>query len=154
MKGKQRPKEERALAVALAEVCENNNEAARLLDWPASTVRLYRQQAEKDPEFARLCLERRAGLGARMQDLSWAATERLKDRIEQDRLDNRELITLMGVGFQRSDTALNLEQPREVHVVTDAGALLERLRATIAAAEAALPSGDVVEAEFTVNEGE
>lgn len=153
MKGKQRPKEQRALAVALAETCENMSEAARLLDWPVSTVRLYSKQAEADPEFAKLCRETRTTIGSRFYDLTIAAQERLREKLERDEIDARTLVTLAGVSFQRGDTALNLEQPREVVIHQARDEVAERLRATIARLEQALPAGDVVEAEFTV-EGE
>ena len=61
--------------------------------------------------------------------------------------DAQAALALLGKGLGL------LRERVEVTVGGDTGALLERLRATIAAAEAALPAGEVVEAEFTV-EGE
>lgn len=152
--GKRRHIEERALAVAIADACDSSSEAARMLDWPVSTICLYRKQAENDAEFEKLCKAKRSELGSKFFDLSSAAAQRLKEKIDRDEVDPRTLVTIMGVGFQRGDTALNLEQPREVVVHQARDEVSERLRATIARLEQALPAGEVVEAEFTVSEGE
>ena len=154
-RGRKRTIEDRATAVAAIGACGSGSAAARLLDWPVNTVNLYRRQAANDPEFNKLCQAKRLELGAKFYDLAGGAQTRLAQKLEADAVDARTLVTLMGVAFQRGDTALGLEQPQMIVLaVPDLGVVSTRLASTVTELrkQLGISDGAVIEAQVVADE--
>lgn len=141
------------MAVVLAEQLGNLG-AAKLLDWPESSVRLYRKQLSGTEDFAKSCDETRAKIGARYYDLVDGAQDRLATLLNENRLQPRELIGLCSVATRAGNEVLGYGAPANVvnvQVNGASGELVERLGA-LAERLAGIAAGPVVEASCVVSE--
>lgn len=126
-----RTEKQKALAAALAQ-SQGASEAARMLDWPLSTVSLYKKRAAKEPEFGKICDEVREDLGAKWYDLSGEAMQQVAGLLVNKKLNANQLISLASTGFQRAESVFSPREQAQTNVNVQVNVGGEELAARLA----------------------